>query len=337
MPSSRRTFTRQQEIRDLLYTFDEGLTRQTLADTLSVNRSTISRDVGHLKENGDVIEKAGRVHLVREKYWVDVRLSVDELQALVLACRSLAVNLHWNLPFAAQALRKLAQGQSRSFPVLSRQIRETADQMDANGQLDGRVATILSSLGRAIERRHAISLWYQSSSSAPLRSHQVLPGRLEPYAPGHSVYLFAMDCISRKLLVFKVSRIRSLALSSEPSSADELSLLDDLMRPERLHHSWGIWVSDAEPQRICLRFAPRVAVRVRETRWHQTQTIEDGTGPDGRPDGSVVWTAWIREPLEMLPWIRGWGEDCEILSLGDLAGAVSATENTDVESVEEIR
>ncbi|MCX8062238.1 MAG: WYL domain-containing protein, partial [Anaerolineales bacterium] len=31
-------------------------------------------------------------------------------------------------------------------------------------------------------------------------------------------------------------------------------------------------------------------------------------------DGSLLWRAQIAEPTEMLPWIRGWGADVEVLA-----------------------
>jgi CRISPR-associated endonuclease/helicase Cas3 len=59
---------------------------------------------------------------------------------------------------------------------------------------------------------------------------------------------------------------------------------------------------------VTLRFSPRVARRVQETRWHRSERTEP------QSDGSLVWRAQIAEPKEMLPWIRGWGADVEVLA-----------------------
>jgi len=32
-----------------------------------------------------------------------------------------------------------------------------------------------------------------------------------------------------------------------------------------------------------------------------------------QPDGSLIWRARVAEPQEMLPWIRGWGADVEVV------------------------
>ncbi|ABQ92673.1 CRISPR-associated helicase, Cas3 family [Roseiflexus sp. RS-1] len=67
-----------------------------------------------------------------------------------------------------------------------------------------------------------------------------------------------------------------------------------------------------------LRFSPHVARRVQETRWHRSERTEP------QPDGSLVWRAQIAEPKEMLPWIRGWGADVEVLGPEGLRGTLEA-------------
>jgi len=58
---------------------------------------------------------------------------------------------------------------------------------------------------------------------------------------------------------------------------------------------------------VVLRFHPKLAMRVRETRWHPSQRIEE------QADGHVLWRALVAEPQEMLPWVRGWGADVEVV------------------------
>ena len=69
---------------------------------------------------------------------------------------------------------------------------------------------------------------------------------------------------------------------------------------------------------VVLRFSPHVARRVQETRWHRSERTEP------QPDGSLVWRAQIAEPKEMLPWIRGWGADVEVLGPEGLRGTLEA-------------
>jgi CRISPR-associated endonuclease/helicase Cas3 len=39
-------------------------------------------------------------------------------------------------------------------------------------------------------------------------------------------------------------------------------------------------------------------------------------------DGSLLWRAQVAEPLEMMPWIRGWGADVEVLEPENLREAI---------------
>ena len=100
----------------------------------------------------------------------------------------------------------------------------------------------------------------------------------------------------------KVERIRAIRMLADsyeiPPEFDVHRLLAD---------AWGVWYSDDEPIEVVLRFAPRVTSRVRETQWHPSERLDD------QADGSVLWYAYVAEPQEMMPWIRGWGPDVEVL------------------------
>jgi len=50
-----------------------------------------------------------------------------------------------------------------------------------------------------------------------------------------------------------------------------------------------------------------VKIRVQQTEWHVSEEVEE------TEDGKLIWKAMIDEPREMLPWIRGWGADVEVL------------------------
>lgn len=74
-------------------------------------------------------------------------------------------------------------------------------------------------------------------------------------------------------------------------------------------YAWGIWASDKEPVTVKLRFSGREAIRrVEESVWHPQQMISE---PDEQ--GRVTWQAPIAEWCEMLPWVRGWGADVEVV------------------------
>ena len=106
---------------------------------------------------------------------------------------------------------------------------------------------------------------------------------------------------------FKIERIRTVTLLDTqyeiPPTFDPRETLKD---------AWGIWYTEKEPEEVVLRFSRKVAPRVRETQWHHTEKTEEES------DGSLVWQAKIAEWQEMLPWIRGWGADVEVLEPNEL-------------------
>jgi len=103
---------------------------------------------------------------------------------------------------------------------------------------------------------------------------------------------------------FKLERIQRIELITPPRP---YQIPADFDPRDLLADAWGIWYTEAEPVEVVLRFHPRVAHRVRETRWHRSEQVEE------QPDGSVIWRARVAEPQEMVPWIRGWGADVEVL------------------------
>jgi len=69
-----------------------------------------------------------------------------------------------------------------------------------------------------------------------------------------------------------------------------------------------------ETIRVVLRFSPQVKRRVLETRWHPSQeTIED---PE--KTGWLRWQVDVADTLDLLPWVRGWGADVEVLEPKEL-------------------
>jgi proteasome accessory factor B len=82
--------------------------------------------------------------------------------------------------------------------------------------------------------------------------------------------------------------------------------------------AWDI-IADQEPVDVVLRFSPSVASRVREARWHPTETVGVGA------DGSLEWRATVAGPIEIRLWILSWGDDVEVLEPPGLRDDVAAT------------
>jgi CRISPR-associated endonuclease/helicase Cas3 len=133
------------------------------------------------------------------------------------------------------------------------------------------------------------------------------PYFIEPYAVGRTTHIIGWREPPDAIRTFKIERIKSVTLLEEP-----YAIPDGFDPRDLLADAWGIWYTEEEPVEVVLRFHPFVSHRVRETRWHRSEELED------QADGSLIWRARVAEPQEMVPWIRGWGADVEVLAPDEL-------------------
>lgn len=288
------------QIETLLLTHPQGLTCSEIARRLSVNRSTILRNLVDL--DAPVYTEGSRLFIDREAYLINVRFSLHEATALHLATRLLATRMDRQNPHAASALRKLGLALETLAPRVSAHLQDSADQMDdASRREDPNFLRTLEVLTLAWAQLRQVKIWHQSDSP-PAREYIFAPYFIEPYAVGQAVHVIGLSHPPDELRTFKLERIQRIELLHEsytiPTTFDPYQLLAD---------AWGIWYTGVDPVLVALHFFPRAARRVRESCWHRSEQIEE------LPDGSLIWRAHIAEPQEMLPWIRGWGADVEVL------------------------
>ncbi len=293
------------QIENLLLAHSRGLTKSELARRLGVHRSTIGRDIAELSTSGRLIiyEEDGRLKLDRDAYLTHVRFTMHEALAIHLAARLMATRMDKRNPHAASALRKLGQSLEKLAPPISRHILAAAEVMDEPETLrdDPVYLKVLEALTRAWSEGRMVRLLHEMEDGRTFE-YDFAPYFIEPYAIGRTTHVIGWRDPPKKVRTFKIERIRWVELLSTryeiPKSFDPRKLL---------RSAWGIWYTEGEPIRVCLRFSPRVARRVRETRWHPSERTEE------QPDGSLLWEAEVAETQEMLPWIRGWGADVEVL------------------------
>ncbi len=119
---------------------------------------------------------------------------------------------------------------------------------------------------------------------------------------GQAIYVIGRIQPQEEMRTFKIERVERIELLQEsysvPHDFDPVALFEN---------AWGIWFTEEEPVIVKLRFSQRVAARVRETCWHTSEQITE------LENGDLLWSASIAEPREMMPWIRGWGADVEVL------------------------
>ena len=301
------------QIEALLLAHPEGLNQADIARRLEVERSTVSRYFRDMPNQFPYYEDdQGRLFIDRQNYLVNVRLDLHEALAVHLASRLLATRMDRQNPHSASALRKLGVALERLAPRLSQHVQQSADVMDEAAQRHDPVyLQALEHLTSAWAEQRKARVWHRSEKTGKIIEYLLCPYFIEPYAIGQTTHVIGLSTPPGKLRTLKVERIQRVEMTRE---SYEIPL--DFDPRELLADAWGIWYTESEPVDVVLKFHPRVAQRVSETRWHRSQEETE------LPDGSLLWRAKVAEPQEMLPWVRGWGSDVEVLEPEELRSAL---------------
>ena len=301
------------KIEQLLLAHPQGMNRAEIARRLGVHRSTIKRDIDDLSLSLPLWEDGNLVGINRDDYLTQVRLTIHESMAMHLAARLMATRMDKLNPHAAAALRKLGSALEKFAPQVSRHLLASANVMEGEAQRHDPVyLEVLETLTRAWSQGQKVRLWHKHAPSGKVYDYEFAPYFIEPYAVGQTAHVIGWREPPGALRTFKLERIQRIELSDKPYAIPE-----GFDPHAKLADAWGIWYTEAEPEEVTLKFHPRVAQRVRETRWHRSERpLEE------QPDGSLIWRARVAEPKEMVHWVRGWGADVEVLEPENLRRAV---------------
>jgi len=299
---STRTLGRAERLRaieQLLYRRVGGVRVEDLAGHCDVHRSTIYRDLATLSTTGVPIWNDGSTwYLDRGSYVTHVRLSLDEATALFISARLLSRYSDECNPHVVSALDKLAT----ALPQPMGEHIERAAHAVRGRPVNPCYVRVLEGITRAWSEQLRAEIAYRSPRSGKLRVHEFDVYFLEPSAVGYACYVIGYDHWANDLRTFKLERLESVHLLNE-----HFEIPADFDANEHLSSSWGI-MTGKEEQEVVLRFSPEVAGRVKESIWHQSQQIED------TDSGGCILTILVSMPMEMKPWIRGWGPECEVLA-----------------------
>jgi CRISPR-associated endonuclease/helicase Cas3 len=295
------------QLEQLLLAFPEGLHRAEIARRLSIHRSTAGRYVEDLSRQIPIWQDGNLIGINRDDYLTQVRLTIHESMALHLAARLMATRTDKHNPHAASALRKLGQALRQMAPLVSHHLLASAEVMDDQARRHDPVyVEVLETLTQAWSQGRMVHLWHRHESGH-VHEYDFAPYFIEPYAVGHTAHVIGWREPPGARRTFKLERIQRIELTARPYEIPE-----DFDPREQLADAWSIWFTESEPVEVVLKFHPRVAHRVRETRWHRSEEVEE------QPDGSLIWRARVAEVQEMLPWIRGWGADVEVVEPAEL-------------------
>ncbi len=304
------------QIEQLLWAHPEGLTRAEIARKLGVNRSTLTKYLDNDQLPPSIYEDefdGNKLKLDRAADLTRASFNLNEIMALHLATRLLATRTDKQNPHAASALRKLAKALQRLDHNVSGHLLRSADVMDeAAAYRDPVYLQVLETLTEAWSAGRKVKVTHLHDDG---RIHEYIfaPYFIEPYAVGQTTHVIGWREPPRAIRTFKIERLRSAQMLP-----DAYAIPADFDPSTLLRNAWGIWYTEHEPVEVVLRFHPRLAQRVQETQWQRGQQVEV------QPDGWLLWRAKVAEPQEMLPWIRGWGADVEVVGPEKLRNEVKA-------------
>ncbi|MCG3209837.1 MAG: hypothetical protein FOGNACKC_03464 [Anaerolineae bacterium] len=297
---------RLAQLEQLLIANPQGIRQAEIARRLKVNPSTISRYIDELSSRHDspipIYDDDGLIKINRDKYLNYIGLTIHEAMAVHLATRLMATRTDKHNRHAAAALRKLGQALETFAPLISRHVTASASTIDdAARRQDENYMRTLEILTRAWSDRQMVRIWHRYEDGGKVYEYDFAPYFIEPYAVGQTTHVIGYRTPPDAIRTFKLERIERIELLNK-----SYTIPADFDAQARLADAWGIWYTENEPEDVELKFQRSVAGRVKETRWHRNEDTID------QPDGSLLWRAKIAEPREMLPWIRGWGADCEV-------------------------
>jgi len=284
----------------------EGIRTSEVAEILGVSGRTARRYLFEMSESGLLpVEKSGWVWRLAEGARFDllpVRLKLDEALALYLAARLLSAHSDKHNPHAVAAMIKLAGAMP---PPVGEHIVRTAEAV-AGRRRSPVYQEVLETLTRAWAERRQVRLTYRAPRTDRVSERVFDPYFIEPSFAGCACYVFGQDHSREAIRVFKLERIERIALLDTT-----FEVWADFDPYAYLANAWGVMGGEAVTE-VRLRFSKDVAYRIRESDWPGVTGVADA------PDGGCVMTLRVSHTLEMVPWIRGWGPDCEVLAPEDL-------------------
>lgn len=289
---------RLETIERLLFENPIGLRAVEIADACGVDRRTIYRDISTLMDNGlPIYQKGGRFCINREYYLATVRLNLHEVMAMFMAVRVLSHHVDEHNPHVLSALKKLGE----TLPDLpARHINDLSEAMQ-NVPVDPGFMTVLEAIIRAWGEQHLVKLWYSSSTRRETIAREFATYFVE-VMPNGAVYAIGYDSLTQRIRAFKLRRVKRVrVLRTEyqvPAHFDPTRYLAGV---------WGGLSDDVADSEVVLKVSAEIAPRLKQQIWYPTQRVEK------QADGSYLVYIQVTDWHSVIPWIRSWGAQVEVL------------------------
>jgi proteasome accessory factor B len=288
---------RLRQLEEALLLKPGGMRAADLSREFKVNRRTVYRDLGFLAEQGVPLwQENGTFGIVRTRYQSTIRLNYHESVALVLAGLLLARTFDERNPHVITALHRLAVTLPEPFTA---QLERAALRAQAQ-QNNHQHTAVLEAIAEGWGTGRKVRITYCPPNGEAARERVIAPYTLEATDAG--VYVIGHDESSDEIRTFKLERLQAAQVLP-----DTYTIPEDFNADAYLAHCWRIMTGE-KPVRVVLLFNADAAPYIRERTWHPSQSLETHT------DGTLTLNLLISEPREMLPWIRSWGQQVEVLA-----------------------
>jgi proteasome accessory factor B len=292
---------------------EQGVRIEEIARRVGMSKRTIYRDLRALEDEigVPVWSEDGRWGVESGAFLPPLRLTIPEAMAVVISARLMTRYADTYDPDLGAAFQKLEEGLP---PALRDHVERTLEILSRR-PFDERVHRTVRDLTRAWAERRIVTFRYTGAYGLDRepRSARVRPYMLEPSVQTHALYLIGHDEERGGLRTFKLDRMTDLAVMPETFEPPPEGAMEEL-----LGRAWDIIADQAEVE-VVLRFAPAVAVRVREATWHPSEQVVV------EADGSLLWRARVAGTIEIRLWILSWGADVEVLEPAALRADIAAT------------
>lgn len=272
-----------------------------LSSILETSVRNIRAYIEDMRTAGVPVEyKSGRnggYYLAEDYYFRPQQIDSEEFTALLLAERFLTREngfvFEKGLKTAVAKIKAATNNREKSL-MLPDNISVCFGKMDNHETLKD----IFEKINYAIIERFTLDIVYYSQSRGECSQRKIDPYYLL-YREG-AWYLIGYCHIRDKILIFKVSRIQHLVITT-----DKFIYPKDFSIQNYMADSMGLIRGDEEIVEV--RFYQPSSRWVEEKEWLPTQTIRK------LKDGSIIFTARVKGLIEIKKWILGFGKDAEVI------------------------
>ncbi|MFT3781277.1 MAG: WYL domain-containing transcriptional regulator [Nibricoccus sp.] len=282
---------------------------------LEVSRKTIVRDIAFMRDRLDLpIEFDPQINAYRYTHPVNafptVQVTEGELMALLVARR--AVEQYQGTPFHKQleiAFEKLTGGlKDRISFSPADELRAVSFKNMGLGKADLAVFNALSS---SVLKQQEVEFDYRKPGDSRATRRTV-----QPYHLSHRQnlwYLIGHDVERTALRTFALPRIADVRTTKNTFARPQ-----DFSPEKFFSNALGV-LGGTGNYDVRIRFTAKVADRVRERIWHDTQELKE------LPGGGIELSMNLGALPEVESWILSWGADAEVLAPAELRKSVKNT------------